>query len=61
MSTLIVSFITMMLVISFYCGGLWIAGSFVTSGVKAVSNNCKQVYPVEKVLSGNWFCPTKKQ
>lgn len=38
------------------CAGLWLTGSLVTSGVKAVSGSCGKTYPVEKVVSGNWFC-----
>lgn len=38
---------------------IYIAGSVVTSGVKAVADKCDTRYPVEKVFNGNWFCPEK--
>lgn len=38
---------------------VWVIGSLLTSGVKAAKDDCGQVYGVESVLSGNWFCPTK--
>jgi len=38
---------------------LWFFPSAITSGVKAISDSCGKTYPVEKVLSGNWFCPEK--
>ena len=36
---------------------IWVAGSAVTSGVKALSNSCGKTYTVERVFSGDWFCP----
>jgi len=36
---------------------LWVIPSAITSGIKAVSDKCGQTYPVEKVWSGDWFCP----
>ena len=36
---------------------LWVIPSAITSGVKALSNKCGSTYVVEKVWSGNWFCP----
>lgn len=39
--------------------GLWVAGSVITSGVKAGTDNCGQTYVVEHVLAGDWFCQEK--
>jgi len=38
---------------------LYVIGSVVTSGIKSVSGKCGTTYPVERVLSGDWFCETK--
>ena len=38
---------------------LWITGSLITSGVKASTNNCGKTYPIEVILSGDWFCESK--
>ena len=40
---------------------VWIVGSLITSGVKAVSDKCGTTYSVEGVvgITGNWFCPTE--
>lgn len=38
---------------------LWVAASAVTSGVKALSNECDSRYPVEALVHGNWFCAEK--
>ena len=40
---------------------LWLVGSVITSGVKAISDSCDQTYPVEAVVSANWFCPSNKE
>jgi hypothetical protein len=40
---------------------LWLVGSLITSTVKTVSHDCGQTYPVERVVSGNWFCPSVKR
>ncbi len=39
---------------------LWALASGVTSGIKAAKNKCHTVYPIEKVLAGNWFCAVEK-
>lgn len=36
---------------------VWVIGSGLTSGIKAISGSCGQTYPVESIFSGNWFCP----
>lgn len=41
-------------------GTVWLGGSVITSGVKAVAENCDSRYPVEAVFSGDWFCPEQK-
>lgn len=38
----------------------WVVGSLVTSGIKAATDNCGQVYVVETIISGDWFCPEVK-
>jgi len=47
------------LIIYFACmaGCVWVAGSAMTSGVKAVSESCNETYPIETVFAGDWFCP----
>lgn len=40
---------------------MWTIGSTITSGIKALTNNCDKKYPVELVLHGHWFCPIKKK
>ena len=59
MPAIIVTLFTLCLTVSIYLGIFWAGGSAVTSGVKAVTNNCGNTYPVETVLSGNWFCVKK--
>ena len=39
---------------------MWITLSLITSGVKAVTDDCGTTYKVEKVLGGDWFCPEEK-
>ncbi len=41
---------------------LWFFGSLVTSGVKSISGSCGTTYGVESIpiISGDWFCSTKK-
>lgn len=67
----LVGFIAMLVSIVAMCGVIifslslvaakvWLLGSLVTSSVKAGTGNCSVVYPIEKVLSGNWFCPSKE-
>lgn len=41
-------------------GLLWLTASAITSGVKALSEDCGQTYGVESVVSGNWFCPVSE-
>ena len=36
---------------------LWVGGSLITSGVKAVTEDCGKTYGIEKFVSGDWFCP----
>lgn len=36
---------------------LWVLLSGVTSGIKALSDDCGKRYGVEAVLGGDWFCP----
>lgn len=36
----------------------WVIASAVTSGVKAVSDDCGTEYKIESVVAGDWFCPT---
>jgi hypothetical protein len=38
----------------------WVAGSTITSGIKAASDSCGKTYPVERVFSGDWFCPEEE-
>jgi len=38
----------------------WVIPSVITSGVKAISNDCGKRYPVEKVWGGDWFCAEEK-
>lgn len=38
---------------------IWIVGSLLTSTVKVASGDCGKHYPIEHVMSGNWFCPSK--
>lgn len=38
----------------------WIAGSAITSGIKAGTQSCGKRYVVEAVFSGDWFCPAKE-
>lgn len=38
---------------------VYVGASAVTSGVKALTDNCGETYVVEKVLAGDWFCPEK--
>jgi hypothetical protein len=38
---------------------LWLVGSLLTSGIKAISGHCGQTYGIESVVSGNWFCPDR--
>ncbi len=45
-----------LLSIAFEIALVWVAGSGITSGIKAVNDNCGQRYPVEVVLNGDWFC-----
>ena len=35
---------------------LWLIPSVITSGIKSIANDCGKTYPVEFVLSGDWFC-----
>jgi len=44
-------------VLAINVGLLWLLSSGITSGVKAISDDCGAEYPVESVLSGDWFCP----
>ena len=40
------------------CFGVWwAAGSALTSGIKSFNNDCGEIYAIELVLSGDWFCP----
>lgn len=39
---------------------LWVAGSVITSVVKAGTKSCGQRYLVEEVFSGDWFCSVKE-
>jgi cytochrome b len=43
--------------LAWVCGVGWVAGSAITSGVKAAKDQCGTRYGVESVFSGNWFCP----
>lgn len=36
---------------------LWFVGSMATSAVKEISDDCNKTYPIEKIFSGNWYCP----
>lgn len=36
---------------------LWVIPSVITSAVKAISNKCGTTYVVEKVWTGDFFCP----
>lgn len=40
----------------------WVVASVIVSTIKAVSKDCDKRYGIEKVfekvLDGNWFCPT---
>lgn len=36
----------------------WVGFSLVTSGIKAVTGNCGTRYGIERVVAGNWFCPS---
>ena len=38
----------------------WVAGSAVTSLVKAATEQCDQTYMVEVVLAGDWLCPVQE-
>ena len=38
---------------------VFVVGTLLTSGVKAMSEDCGTKYPVEKVFYGNLFCPKK--
>lgn len=44
------------LAVGLFLAKIWLVGSLLTSGVKSLSSNCQKEYPVEVVLSGNWFC-----
>jgi len=35
---------------------LWITASALTSGIKALSDSCGKEYPIERIVSGDWFC-----
>lgn len=35
----------------------WVIPSVLVSSVKALSYSCGKTYPIEKIWSGNWFCP----
>lgn len=37
----------------------YISGSLVTSGIKALSHSCGTAYRIEKLVDGEWFCPTR--
>jgi hypothetical protein len=39
---------------------VWVAGSLITSTVKAASEKCGTTYVVEGFVRGDWFCPEKK-
>lgn len=64
LAAILVWLMLMLGIIAFSVGLLaakvWLIASLVTSGVKAGTSNCHVAYPVEKVLSGNWFCPAKE-
>lgn len=36
---------------------LWIGASAITSGVKALKDDCGRTYGIESVVAGDWFCP----
>lgn len=36
---------------------LWLGGSVLTSVIKATTNSCDTIYPVETLVNGDWFCP----
>lgn len=38
------------------CAPTWVVASAITSGIKAVSDDCGKTYKVEVVLGGDWFC-----
>lgn len=40
---------------------LWLIGSLATSSIKAISDDCGTRYGIEKVVSGNWFCPAENK
>lgn len=39
----------------------WMVLSIVSSGVKATSNNCGNVYGIDSVVMSNLFCPIKSR
>lgn len=39
--------------------GVWVAGSAITSGIKAGTKSCGQTYAIESIVSGDWFCPVE--
>lgn len=47
--------------VTFVTAFTYVGGSVITSGVKAISNDCGNEYPVEVVFGGNWFCPSEKK
>lgn len=40
---------------------LWLIGSLATSSIKAISDDCGIRYGIEKLVSGNWFCPAENK
>lgn len=35
---------------------VYLVGSIVTSGIKALSNSCGKQYWIEWLINGDWFC-----
>lgn len=51
---------TVVLSIAIALAPTWVAFSLVASGVKALAKSCGERYPVEVVLSADWFCPEQE-
>jgi len=47
--------------VTIMCFMLWLGGSTLTSGIKAVTGHCGERYPIESILSGDWFCADKAE
>lgn len=55
--TAVAGIVLVVIYVAIACLPIYIVGSALTSGIKAATQQCGKTYPVEAVLSGNWFCP----